>query len=463
MPTLTNTLSLTTKQQIVLNRWRARQYFWEAWEAMPLKLEIRNDKAGNRLAPEDRYEVCLGETIKGIAKIGRTIFNRNYEKHYLAISSESNARVSYASTIEHKFDSDRRIKTKLGRYITRNFEEEVNNINERALDMLVEKFLALAADNVDAFFFIVTGQDIVDKYSERWGDTSCMTGDDACYTQLYANTPECSMLCFQEGSKKGRALLWETDNGLFLDRIYPNSGPHVEKYEIYCARHGINMRHHNYCPNTAPDNADALEWPTVETRNKQSVSIKIKMPGEYVPYMDTVHWGEWINKATREAIVYSDPNEHGGTPDFAFNSTEGELTEWQYKECHECNETKFAGHTFSIAPIWGGETTHHICQRCARGQYIDCHLCSAMIPNAESLYTLKVNGDKAEICPSCASKWAHCCSDCGSCVAYNLQVPHLPTKNFCKDCYHKQLAEYVTNYTLYQELAVKESIRNEFI
>ena len=463
MPTLTNTLAVTPRKQIVLNRWRARQYFWQAWEIMPLKLEIRNDKEGNRLAPEDRYEVCLGETIKHIAKVGRAIFNRNHGKHYLSISTESNTRVSYANIPEHKFDSERRMKTRLGRYITRNFEEELEHINERALDMLVEKFLALAADNVDAFFFTVTGQDIVDKYSERWGDTSCMTGDDAGYTQLYADTPECNMLCFDDGKYKGRALLWETEQGLFLDRIYPNSGSHVEKYEIYCNKNNINMRDHNYCPNTSPVSADELTWPEVETRNKQSVSIKIKMPEEYVPYMDTVHWGEWINKVTREAVVYSNPNEHGGTPDFAFNSTEGELTEWEYKDCFECNETKFSGHTYSIASIWGGHNTHIVCTRCARDKYSDCHYCSGMVASKELLYTLTITTQGINICPACASKYAHCCSECGSCIAYNLQIPHLPTKNFCKDCYPKQLAEYTANYTLHKELAIKESIRNEFI
>tara|TARA_R100000655_G_scaffold100291_1_gene144679 strand:- start:318 stop:629 length:312 start_codon:yes stop_codon:yes gene_type:complete len=85
-----------------------------------------------------------------------------------------------------------------------------------------------------------------------------------------------------------------------------------------------------------------------------------------------------------------------------------------------------------------------------------------MIPDKESLCTLSITESNVSICPACASKWAHCCSDCGACISYNLQVPHLPTKNFCKDCYHKQLAEYVTNYALYQELAVKESIKNEF-
>ena len=157
MATLINTLS--EKGQIVRNRWRARQYFWQAWQGMPTSIEIRTDKEGERLAPEDRYTISLQETLTLLRHIGDKIFHRNFEKHYVAISAENNMRISYSKLECTKFCTASRIRTKLGRYITRNFPDEMEIINERALDLLVEKFTALAADDLDACFEIISGQE----------------------------------------------------------------------------------------------------------------------------------------------------------------------------------------------------------------------------------------------------------------------------------------------------------------
>ena len=160
---------LPTRKRIVLNRWRARQYYWEAWDSMPPSLEIRNDKNGDRLAEEDRYEVSLNYTLLKLREIGVSIFHKNFDKHYLGLSLEASTRISYAPDNELRFDGSRRIKTRLGRYITRWFSETVSHddFNERALDMLVEKFCALAAENIDNMFEVVSGPEITMRYKDE--------------------------------------------------------------------------------------------------------------------------------------------------------------------------------------------------------------------------------------------------------------------------------------------------------
>ena len=459
---------LTTRKKIVLNRWRARQFYWEAWKSMPPSLEIRNDKNGERLAEEDRYEVSLSYTLLKLHEIGVSIFHKNFDNHYLGLSLEASTRISYASAPENKFDGNHRIKTRLGRYITRWFSETVSHddFNERALDMLVEKFCALAAEDIDNMFEVVSGPEITMRYRDEFADDSCMTGSGAKYTQLYEKNPDVvSMLCMDDGKYRGRALLWNTDDGPVLDRIYPNSGPHIEKYEIYCKKHGIDMREHNYCPCSAPTDEVLPHFADIQTRKGETYSVRVKLPSsKFVPYMDLFHFGTWIEK-DEEAQLYSCPTELGIAPDFVAASTGGDYSSYLYTDCDICAEHVFHHATDRMYDVKGERSDKHVCSKCIdQGHIGHCSLCSSnsLIDDtvlAEPHGRDNLTARSIRLCVPCAEHYMILCEGCNEPFGYHVK---LNDKKYCESCYIKALAADISLTPLQKELAIKESIQNEF-
>tara|TARA_E500000331_G_scaffold339925_2_gene370701 strand:- start:3890 stop:5296 length:1407 start_codon:yes stop_codon:yes gene_type:complete len=460
---------LTNKQKIVLNRWRARQFFWEAWRKMPTTLTIRNAKDGGRLEEEDRYDVCLLHTLNMLCEIGQKIFFRNHNKHYAGISTESAGRIAYAVTPDDKFQVSRRVKTRLGRYITRNFEEIVTHedFNERALDMLVEKFTALAAEDIENIFKIEKGEEIVTNYRDEFADDSCMTGSGARYTQMYAANPDVvSMLCLDDGRYKGRALLWSTDDGQVLDRIYPNSGPHIEKYELYCAKHEIDMRNDNYCPCSSPTDEVLPQFNSVQTRKRKTYSVQVKVPNtDCIPYMDLFHFGAWLNgnrNDATEAKLYSAPTEDGVVPDFVASGTGGDISTYEYHECLCCSETVFRHACEYLIDAHGARSLDNLtCQTCMDNEEVKyCEGCSNRMLETNSILIKGINEQHGNrYCIPCAIKRLRLCKTCNEVNGYHIMHKD---DNYCRACYIQALAKSITQTPLEKELAIKESITNEF-
>ena len=459
---------LTNKQKVVLNRWRARQFFWEAWRNMPTTLTIRNAKDGGRLEEKDRYDVSLIYTLNMLCEIGQKIFFRNHNEHYAGISTESAGRIAYAITPDDKFRVSRRVKTRLGRYITRNFEEIVTHedFNERALDMLVEKFTALAAEDIENIFKIVKGDEVVNLYRDEFADDSCMTGSGAKYTRMYAANPDVvSMLCLDDGRYRGRALLWDTDNGQVLDRIYPNSGPHIEKYELYCAKHEIDMRNDNYCPCSSPSDEVLPQFNSVQTRKRKTYSVQVKVPNtDCIPYMDLFHFGAWLdgnrNDATH-AELYSAPTDDGVVPDFVASGTGGDISTYEYHQCLCCSETVFRHACEYLIDAHGARSLDNLtCQTCMDREEVKyCEGCSNRMLETNSILVKGLMELEDRYCVPCAIKRLRICKGCNEVNGYHIMHKD---DNYCRACYIQALAKSITQTPLEKELAIKESITNEF-
>ena len=218
------------RSSIVERRWKARQL----WHTI---------------------EVPSSICVETVTELGNRIFNKNEHKHYLAISNDNPHKVSYARIASHKFNNERRVKTTLHRYLYRNFEDAISGLSERGVECFIERFKAAAFNellNLDDYFTVVRGAELHEAYRIGYAEGSCMTGGGAEYAVMYKGNPDTvSLLKYDDGEYKGRALLWQTNQNVRLcDRIYPNSGPHHEKYKLYCAKHGILIREHHSCPSS---------------------------------------------------------------------------------------------------------------------------------------------------------------------------------------------------------------------
>ena len=163
----------------------------------------------------------------------------------------------------------------------------------------------------DAFAFeIVNGEELYDCYQDDDGPASCMRGE--TYVQMYADNPDvCEMVIIKrDGEYFGRALLWHTDQGkTVLDRIYPNSGIHVELLKQYAIEQGWD-----YLQNQSYDE------PLV-SRATYSVTIRKNSNGEY-PYMDTFRYC-YSDDITEPPFVLTN---RSGNYHYLLTDTDGDLS-----------------------------------------------------------------------------------------------------------------------------------------
>lgn len=317
------------RKSIVEKRWQARQVFDTAINAMPETITVYN-RGGER----DRREESLDETLENLEEIKRLVFNRNTNQHYVAVSCDNPRMISYARDTDHKFSSKRRVKTTWQKYILKHFPDR--EFHAKALDLFVSKFQSEVSTDVSCFKE-VTGDELLYYFEQNWGGSSCMTGEEhQDYIQIYAKNPNIvSLIVYHDPDSspcKGRALLWHLENLQFMDRIYPNEGPHIEKFYAYAKKKGMEIRGWNGYPDDCPG-ADG-DYPRVPVGEDGNLSFSVKLKAArngYMPYMDSFHYGYstsygWVAKTDSNC----------GSCDRVFNSTSGDANDFPRWACDCC-------------------------------------------------------------------------------------------------------------------------------
>ncbi len=238
----------------------------------------------------------------------------NFKDHFLSVSQEAPMQISYCRNVEDKYNNIRRVRTPLGRYISRNLE---SNINHHMLDVFVGQTWAFYSGktiNVEIF----KGHQIMKKYKEFDNTSdSCMTGDYSYLTKFYAINPDkVSLVCY-EGI---RALLWTCDSGeKILDRCYPAGNQKLHVLRAWAVSKGFLVR----------ENADRLcETSLVRISNNKTYNVTTKPTDEY-PYLDTFCFGSFVdikakNGRMMHRLVLSN---NSSNKEFRFQSTDGSYFE----------------------------------------------------------------------------------------------------------------------------------------
>lgn len=201
---------------------------------------------------------------------------------YLAYSEDDPSRVSYAARPEHRYDSSKRVKTTITRYIRRRLGM-VNTISD---DMLDKIYRPVFADRVvereqNNSFRIISGDMIQSAYREAIGCDSCMSNDNSWKVKLYVNNPDkVKMVIYKHTA---RALLWECDDGTkVMDRIYPNDGSHIDIMRSWARSNDIVYRVSSSLPSGDIDlSDDKIHY------------VTLKRGDDVYPYMDTFTYGEF--------------------------------------------------------------------------------------------------------------------------------------------------------------------------
>ena len=341
------------------------------------------------------------ETIQNVIKAIRN----NRHGHYVSWSLDDPCRVSYANGKTHNYDTKRRLKTSLGRYILRNCVGK-ELIHPAALDKFVN---AAMSQRPGAMYKFLTGSDIRDAYRDGIGGTSCMTGDDSELLDVYVKNPDkVLLLVYESGDFRARALVWNCDDGsTCVDRIYPNDGPHIERIKHYAAEKNWLTR---------PDNS----LPSGDVRFDGKIrSVTVKGASTW-PYLDSFRSTDNNPESSHVTLHTCDDLT------YLFENTDGGWDGNNRVTCYDCSERTDPEDCYS----YGGE---EICQSCYECSYFHCEQCSEIHHNDSSVYF-----DDGYYCEYCIDRVAASCDKCGEHVEKN-DIARIDDCNqdWCSDCRKK--------------------------
>jgi len=147
------------------------------------------------------------------------------------------------SISNNKWDNEFRTETRIGRLLRKVGYNDDSNNNINTIETYISEY-----KKIKQLFHleIVKGKDIrfwynCNNYEPGGGqlNNSCMRHAEMNYKfNLYVDNPEvCSMLImkYDEKSTKiiGRALIWETDKGTYMDRVYTKNDADKKLFEEY--------------------------------------------------------------------------------------------------------------------------------------------------------------------------------------------------------------------------------------
>lgn len=277
-----------------------------------------------------------------------------------------------------------------------------------------------AATTVDETgFALLRGEAIADAYHER--DTpidSCMVGKPTEWFALYAENPEvCGLLIHRDGRGRidGRALVWETDQGTVMDRVYGSDAMHRAFANVATARGWMRGYYRDF---TRPGEAKPISpHPDLTVR---LANIRFA----HYPYVDTFayldldgsclrnFWGRYDHALHSQ---YGDPNllarcaDCGTTiadEDDAYPGEDGRTY------CDDC----IGDHQCDWCNEWTGDGS--LCDPCREEH--QCADCGSL----EEDLTMNANGDKGW-CDRCLPN-----ATCATCDAVEGDL----TDGWCDDC-----------------------------
>lgn len=140
---------------------------------------------------------------------------------------------------------------------------------------------------------------------------SCMNGDSEylnIYTKNESVVQMVRLIHNESGSLAGRALIWHTEEGVFMDRIYTTDDWMVELFKEWAFENDIDYMKTYQSMETGTDVTD------VKTGKELCKIMNVKLNTDFYsfPYIDTFSWGG-------DGWLCNEPGDHV----YVYNQTEG--------------------------------------------------------------------------------------------------------------------------------------------
>lgn len=346
----------------------------------------------------------------------------NANRHYVADSVDNpGLKISYAQSPKHKCDPDKRMKTTFAKYVGRNLN--LDDFGRIVLDEICNYLRAMLA-NIEDTITIAYGYDVQKLYRDDFGESSCMSGDDSDYVELYAlNENNVSMLCYDDGSMQARCLLWNAyrrdgSAALVSDRIYPNCGYHVDIIQQWLKRNDYVLRKHHGLP-TGREYDDRFHVDLIYQ--------------DHIPYMDSFCN---MDPDGRFSTYYRIGSE-------VCNNTDGEIP-FDRIYCCTCDER------IHDDEIYRSECGDEYCESCHSHRFATCERCSCEVDTDYEGASEVRNGRWAEYwCDSCDSTDADTCYGCDERFRHDyLDTFSEDGELYCESCMPEETEEEETEATI---------------
>lgn len=358
----------------------------------------------------DEKRPAFEEVVKAITS--------NKNRDWLAQSHDDDSLVSYARSSGVRFLPERRTKTTLARYIRRKWPDK-DWINDRDLECFCNKAMSLIRSS-DSLFRIISGSRITQAYRDEVGGHSCMTGDDCDKVAIYEHNPGVvQMLVFDDGSMTARALVWKTDQDkTAMDRIYPNSGRHIELFNKYARDHGWLVR----VGNSMPQGDVAFTDEDGDECSELTVSLDLPDPIVY-PYMDSFRW---VKTYDGDSVVLSTKCGRGRD---RLESTGGVGPGSENDNSVECRD---CGCRVDPEDSYSDDNGYDYCSDCYSERYGSCERCGHEC-SRDDLAPVHVGRYTSDYCSDCRSNYATGCGDCGEWFRDEL-IYETDGEFYCDNC-----------------------------
>ena len=264
------------------------------------KLVFKNGIALSQKVVNTRKELekCCRKYLPDQTELWNLIFD---EKHFhnLDLSKDDTSRVAYSPKGVDKNDDRRRLKTTLGKYISKQHGVKITQDIENGITNINLELGKLFPYDINEEFEILRGDQIIEAYQKAVGCPSCMTGKSKTkFIKWYASFPEkIGLLVWKK--TQGRAIIWTADNGrILIDRIYAG--------------------------NTSAANIKYREWAKVnnaemyylETRNNKAyITLPITAAKQNIPSLDSFAYSTKVSSSRTKNIILSSAY-HGKINDY---------------------------------------------------------------------------------------------------------------------------------------------------
>lgn len=276
----------------------------------------------------------------------------------------------------------------LGRYIRRKLKV--------GKDIIDDTKLAIFTASIGEYTIeILHGDDLIQLYTDAYGNTSCMTGCDSHKVGLWAMNPDKVEILKYNGEHQARALLFHFPEGDFIDRIYTDA----PDWKIIQNRMVAFMQKFGEIVRCRPENSyefhpgDIAHW-----------EIALDLPeldsGEF-PYSDS------FNQLDLDGMLAL-------TGDYSLDQTNGILGGSDYNCCENCQGI------FALDEIFYMDDTAY-CLDCIDDIASPCAMCCDYAESVteinDEFYCEDCVEEHFTYCSECEEYYMgeHGCEDCGCC------------------------------------------------
>lgn len=331
-----------------------------------------------------------------------------------------NGKVSYCPKGRNRNNWKQRQETTLQRFIERNAPDSIRAPHNLEM-MILPRLIPLRMR-------FLSGKDITEAYRREIGGHSCMSGGDCNKVKVYGENPEvCELLIaylgedsessledIETSKDSARALVWQTDGGVMLDRVY---------YSGKCSGMTDNVDK-AMLAHVVKSYPSAQVFRNENYFGQQRVVLTNAEPVIW-PYFDTMQWG-----SNSEDGKYTLCTHRTGKCNHQLRSTQGvgpdSVDEHDGEErCQNCEE-------------WTDEDDicEGLCTECYSDLYTQCEHCEND-SRANSVTTVQVDGGTEEWCERCVRRHATECEHCREITHDDIMVEiGTPTgdESWCEGC-----------------------------